>query len=436
GHTRLRLPLGPGQSDIETCVPYNRAHSIVDYYIQNPGKILGDEPLLLLLALAGLMEYYEHRIFDESSKDNIAKIAPLLLNLDIFSRFQTVTLPATIWLNVDLREYFVEVLANYFQHAPDDPSMNAIKASGKISPKSPTEGLESNKKEEATSPPQKEDVAPPQLHAIIPLLQALVSNTKFWKDPACVHALRAPILHVLSRSDDPSVRAVCLKATTSNLERTHSISYVNMLFAFDIPYKLVKLMSAQEITQLRTPTSYRNTAVIFGLLSEDARGSQEERPLQIEHDRSLCFIRQILSDGLLEAFVRHILARPLDEYNAYGKHWEGKIMTAVGEWLDGHKTRDEKLQGTYNYLKKCEYAMAETHEPRALIRRRSIKGFIQKLLVLMSAGNAELEKDYFRSKTPKLWLDKLEKIKDARALQTSSPGAGSSTGPGTVQSNG
>ncbi|KAG8763331.1 hypothetical protein FRC11_004672 [Ceratobasidium sp. 423] len=433
GHTRLRLPLNPGQSDIETCIPYDHAHSIVDYYIQNPGKILGDEPLLLLLALAGLMEYYEHRIFDESSRDNIARIAPLLLTLDIFSRFQSATLPATIWSNVDLREYFIEVLASYFQHAPNDPSTTTIDNSGTKTLTSPTDKFDNPRKHEGAAPPDS-----PQVHATIPLLQALVSNTTFWKDPACVHALRAPILHVLSRSDDPSVRTVCLKAITSNLERTHSISYVNMLFAFDIPYKLVKLMSTQEITQLRTPTSYRNTAIIFGLLSEDARGPPEGQSLMVEHDRSLGFIRQILSDGLLEAFVRHILSRSLDEYNAYGKLWEGKLIMAIEERLNDHKTRDEKLQGTYNYLKKCEHSMADRKESRMLIRRKSITSFIQKLLALMGGRNAELgpaftEKDYIRSKIPKLWLDRLEKFENTGAMQSSSPGVGSSIGPGTAQ---
>ncbi|KDN37826.1 hypothetical protein RSAG8_09880, partial [Rhizoctonia solani AG-8 WAC10335] len=189
------------------------------------------------------MEYYEHRIFDELSSDNIAEIAPLLLTLDIFSRFQTVTLPATIWLNVDLREYFVEVLANHLQHAPSGlrPPTNTATA--------PTDGLENAKeKEEDLETPAPRD------HGTILMLNAL----------------------------------------------------------------------------------------------------------------------------------------------------------------------DEKLQGTYNYLKRVFLMEEASKQPM----------FTSKLLPLMDDRNKELKKYYIRSKVPKMWLDKLEAFKNAREGQTSSSGAGPSSGSG------
>ncbi|KEP46955.1 hypothetical protein V565_173870, partial [Rhizoctonia solani 123E] len=319
------------------------------------------------------MEYYEHRIFDESSSENIGKIAPLLFTLGIFGRSQSVSLPATIWLNVDLREYFVEVLANYFQHAPNDT--RALTSTTSVA--TLTEGLEKSGQEDSETPT-------PRVHPIVPLLKALVNNTAFWKDPACVHMLRAPILHVWSRFNDPNIRTICLKAIASNLEQTHLTSYANMLFAFDFPYQLVELMRTQEITKLRTPS-----ANIFGLLSDDARGPLEG----VEHNRSLGFITRILSDGLLEPFVRHILSSYPHEYNAYGKYWGELILEAVRNRLISHHARDEKLQGTYNYLKKCKFLAKEASEQPMLRRRGSFKLSLSDLVKPLSElmkGNKEL----------------------------------------------
>ncbi|CUA76481.1 CCR4-NOT transcription complex subunit 1 [Rhizoctonia solani] len=400
GQTRLRLPFRSNRFDTETYITHDHAQSIVSYYIQNPGRILGDEPPLLLLALAGLIEYYEHRVFDELSSDNIAKIAPLLLTLDIFGRFQTVALPPTVWLNADLRDYFVEVVANYFRRAPDDDELLTNSANGTLS----TDGMQNTNGERPEHSPR--------VHATMHILHALVNNTTFWKDITCVHALRGPILHVWSRSNDTSMRVVCLKAIASNLERTHLTSYVNMLFAFDVPYKLVELMRTQEIVNLRTPI-----AMIFGLLSEDARSSSGQG--LNEHNKSLDFVTRVLLGGLLQPFVRYVLSTYSHEYNAYGKYWGGVILDAVKIRLTNHRTRDEKLQETYNYLEKGVDLGNEGNENSDFL------DFINRLLTLMNDGNKELKKDYIRPNVPKVWLNKLEDFRNAG--EQTSPGAGPSS---------
>jgi len=88
---------------------------------------------------------------------------------------------------------------------------------------------------------------------------------------------------------------------------------------------------------------------------------------------------------------RHNLSGTPDQYNAYGKHWEAKIITAVEDWLNDHEVQDdiEQLQGTYNYLKKREFMMNEGNEPRALVRRRSLPNFIHRLLGLMNSRTPE-----------------------------------------------
>ncbi|KAG8712342.1 hypothetical protein FRC11_000414, partial [Ceratobasidium sp. 423] len=111
----------PAVSNHEIGCGHKLAESLLDCYTSEPEDLARDGQSLLLFALTGLMEYYEHCDFDEEALQNTKKIAEMFQVLAGLGKLQPIKLPvagtskgAKI-VPVDPRAYFINVLLHYLK---------------------------------------------------------------------------------------------------------------------------------------------------------------------------------------------------------------------------------------------------------------------------------------------------------------------------------
>ncbi|KAG8712623.1 hypothetical protein FRC11_014664 [Ceratobasidium sp. 423] len=98
--------------------PCNKiAEKLIAHYAGAPIELVKDEQALLLLALTGLMEYYEHCDFDDEAHENMKKIAERFQSFDTIGKLQSIKIPVTgdKDLTIDLRGYFINTLLIYLK---------------------------------------------------------------------------------------------------------------------------------------------------------------------------------------------------------------------------------------------------------------------------------------------------------------------------------
>lgn len=304
GTTRLRTPQIPDQVDLEEGVSYDLARLLTGYYTKSANHMARDEQPLLLLALTGLMEHYENCDFDDKSRESTKLVAEQLSTLDILDKPQPVTLPKETLLHFDLREYFVEVLAHWLRRAHTSSTID---------------------------------------ETVVHLLKAVKKKRYFWVGHGSLLAL--PILQILARTENPELQNLCLSASIHHLEFGPSVSYIHMLFTFDIPYKLVQ--------SIKNPTQpglvLRASATLaFQLIAErieDSEPSQQSTRTSIENASS-ALLQRILRDDLLETFVRCILNSKTVSMER--KFWE--TITLKSLQTSNSTLSEIRLYGTYQYL--------------------------------------------------------------------------------------
>ncbi|CAE6481056.1 unnamed protein product [Rhizoctonia solani] len=147
------------------------AKELMGHYAKKPASLAKDGQSLLLFALTGLMEYYEHCDFNDGAHQNMKKIAEQFQGFDSLGKLQPVEIPIATddgelrMMPIDLRSYFVNILLVYLklprslQHdqAIDEVLMHLLKS---INTKRQSWGLE------AYSP------------QIIPLVTQVLTQTK------------------------------------------------------------------------------------------------------------------------------------------------------------------------------------------------------------------------------------------------------------------
>ncbi|CUA72907.1 Mediator of RNA polymerase II transcription subunit 23 [Rhizoctonia solani] len=97
------------------------AKLLMSYYASGLGNLIADEHPLLLFALTGLMDYYEHCDFNDEVHRNMKKIAKRLQGFDSLGKLRSVKIPVSIdgvtfkTILIDLRTYFIDTLLSYLR---------------------------------------------------------------------------------------------------------------------------------------------------------------------------------------------------------------------------------------------------------------------------------------------------------------------------------
>lgn len=316
GATHLRLPPISENTDIEAGTIRDPASLILKHYITHPNEFREHEQQLSLLALTGLLEHFEHCNFDDQSQENVKSIAQQLSSLNILGKSQSVTLPEQTLLNFDIRVYLAEVLALYIRQAQASPQLGNAEV------------------------------------ILTHLLGAVHNKRGFWVDHGSLLSL--PILQTLSQTKSTALQILCLSASIHNLEIGSSFPYVKMFFAFDIPYKLVVLANLATTK----PVLRLNASLAFQFVAEqmqNATSTQQQSPIYIEvRAAALDLLHRVLSDNLLETFIRHIL-NP-DTVVARREFWEKKILVLIQNPGLSDEHMDRCLAGTLWYLMKLGLA--------------------------------------------------------------------------------
>ncbi|KDN49165.1 hypothetical protein RSAG8_02518, partial [Rhizoctonia solani AG-8 WAC10335] len=77
---------------------HGAAVQLMSYYANKPEQLAEDGQPLLLFALTGLMEYYEHCDFDQEAHDSMKQIAQRFQELDGLGKLQSLNIPVQITL--------------------------------------------------------------------------------------------------------------------------------------------------------------------------------------------------------------------------------------------------------------------------------------------------------------------------------------------------
>lgn len=248
---------------------HNRASLLVQYYRQHPDNFVWDEQALLLFALTGLMEHYEHCEFDDQNQASMKIVAEQISTLDNLKKPRPVTLPMNTGIDSDIRVYFVETLVLYFKQARTPFRSRAT-----------------------------DDI-------FVALLQSVKNKRQVWIDHSSLIII--PIIQILAHTDSVELTAESLSAILAHWDEGPSLLYSRMLFSYEVPRKLVRMIKDGQLRSSEQPQPIRMLRLIvpvfFGKLAE-----QVETELTSDDNNMLVsFLEGILRDNLLETLVRDIL---------------------------------------------------------------------------------------------------------------------------------
>ncbi|EUC56640.1 transmembrane protein, putative, partial [Rhizoctonia solani AG-3 Rhs1AP] len=202
----------PGISDME---PSDKAaETVMNYYAGKAERLTTDGLSLLLFALTGLMEYYEHCDFDDEAYQNMKKIAIQFQALDSLGKQYLIPITlstgsGTETKSIDPRDYFVNTLLLYLklprtpQHSRhmDEVFSHLLKC---INPKRQSRELVNYGSQ------------------IIPV-----------------------VTQILIQTADIDLKTECLKTMISYWDSGPSLLYVRILLFYEVPTKLVQLIADQ-----------------------------------------------------------------------------------------------------------------------------------------------------------------------------------------------
>ncbi|CAE6442869.1 unnamed protein product, partial [Rhizoctonia solani] len=202
----------PGTSDMER--GDKAAEAVMNYYAGKGEQLTTDGPSLLLFALTGLMEYYEHCDFDNEAYQNMKKIAIQFQAFDSLGKQHPIpvtlsTGSGTETKSIDPRDYFVNTLLLYLklprtpQHSKhmDEVFSHLLKC---INPKRQSRELVEYGSQ------------------IIPV-----------------------VTQILIQTADIELKTECLKTMISYWDSGPSLLYVRILLFYEVPAKLVQLIGNQ-----------------------------------------------------------------------------------------------------------------------------------------------------------------------------------------------
>ncbi|CAE6466996.1 unnamed protein product, partial [Rhizoctonia solani] len=250
---------------------------LMSYYVSGPGDLGEDGHSLLLFALTGLMEYYEHCDFNNEAYENMKKIAERFQGFDILGKLQFVNIPVAATgtnfriKSIDLRAYFVDTLLLYLklprtpQHSQDiDGVLTRLLKS--INPKRQSWELE--------------EYGP----QIVPLATQMLIQTK-----------------------DIHLQIECLNTVISYWDSGPSLLYSRMQLFYEVPLKLLQVI--KNITDLQPyPTLAPTISFIFQKIGEQTRHFNTPKDKQ---RLALC-MDNVMSSDLLEILIDilHISDKP------------------------------------------------------------------------------------------------------------------------------
>ncbi|KAG8715099.1 hypothetical protein FRC11_005761 [Ceratobasidium sp. 423] len=244
--------------------PCNKfAEELISYYASTPIELVKDEQPLLLFALTGLMEYYEHCDFDDEAQQNMKKVAARFQTFDTLGKLQSIKipLPSNRDMTIDLRAYFTNTLLIYLkmprtpQHCQnmDEVLTHLLKA---INPKRQSYELE--------------EYGP----QIVPL-----------------------VTQILVQTEDIELQTQCLSTIISYWD-SGPLLYSRLQLFYQVPLKLLRIIKDKGRELPSNSILKPNTSLIFQKMAEQA-GNFTQR----DDGRLVLCMDSVVRNDLLEILI-------------------------------------------------------------------------------------------------------------------------------------
>lgn len=252
---------------------------LVEYYLKNPNNVVRDERALFLFALTSLMQHYEHCDFDDQGQASMKIVAEQLSTLDNLGKPRPITLPKETGLKFDIRRFFVETLVRFLKQA-----------------RTPIRSQTTDK-------------------IFVSLLKSVKNKRQIWIDHGSLIIL--PIIQILAHTDSIELKSECLRTIIANWELGPSLLYSRILFSYDVPYKLVKLINDARVQNSEQQPVKVLRSIMPGFFENLAKQveTKNQPNLTTNHaDREMLasFLEELLRHNLLETFVREALGLAID----------------------------------------------------------------------------------------------------------------------------
>ncbi|KAL5640380.1 hypothetical protein ACGC1H_007591 [Rhizoctonia solani] len=244
------------------------AKAMAEHYSSRQKELVKDGHSLLLLALTGLMEYYEHCDFDEEASLNMKKIAKEFRALYDLGKQQSIVIPTAGGTNMTInpRDHFVHILVIYLKQPRtlsrtqdlDEVSTNLLKF---INHKRQVQ-------EFAQYGPQ-----------ILPL-----------------------VVQILARTNDIDLQTECLRTIESYWDTGPGLLYTRMLLFYQVLPKLVQMTKRDKDGQATSSILQSIISTVFKRVEKQAQYLTDT-----DGDLLVSCMGRILEFSLLGAFIDYVL---------------------------------------------------------------------------------------------------------------------------------
>ncbi|CAE6481044.1 unnamed protein product [Rhizoctonia solani] len=250
--------------DIE--YPSNLPEVVAEYYDGRQKELLRDGQSLLLFALAGLTEYYEHCDFDKEAYENMKKVAAQFQSLDNLGKQQliTITTSKNVVITINPRAHFVNNLIVYLKQ-PRTPS-------------------------------RIQDLD--EVFAL--LLKSINRKRQIWGLIEYGPQMIPLVVQILARTTNEELETQCLNTILSYWDSGPPLLFSRMLLFYRVPFKLVCLI--KDRNQVSSPLLQPMISLVFRKLEEQARNFTHA-----DDDLLFSCIGKILESDLLGILIVHVL---------------------------------------------------------------------------------------------------------------------------------
>ncbi|CAE7088373.1 unnamed protein product [Rhizoctonia solani] len=264
------------------------ALQVMDHYANKPEQLVEDGQSLLLFALAGLMEYYEHCDFDQEAHHNMIRIAQRFQEFDGLGKLQSLDIPVTLPTSrgnskgpLNPCDYYVSTLLLYLKR------------------------------------PRRQQHSR-QMDEIFTYLLRSINRERQSRELIRYGSQIIPIIaQILGQTKDTELKAECLRALVSYWGSGPSFLYVQIVLFYEVPAKLVQLVEhrTQKLEQVdeiiaKNPKDQTNglpqpsdssKSILLSAASEvfNKIGDQVKQLTKFDEERLVSCMNDIMHNGLL-----------------------------------------------------------------------------------------------------------------------------------------
>ncbi|CAE6407097.1 unnamed protein product [Rhizoctonia solani] len=244
------------------------AEAITEYYASRPNDLLRDRQPLLLFALTGLMEYYEHCDFDGEAYMNMKKIAEQFQFLDNLGKQQLVSITTSkgVTITINSRAYFVNSLLIYLRQ-----------------PRTPSRFQDLDK-------------------VFTHLLTSINRKRQVWELIEYGPQIIPLVVQILAQTPNTKLQTECLNTLVSYWDPGPALLYSRMLLFYQVLPKLVQIFKLEDINRAHSPILQPMISWVFRKLEEQAKSLTHA-----DNDLLVSCMGRILEFDLLETLIVDVL---------------------------------------------------------------------------------------------------------------------------------